>query len=109
MVLIYKLLLIINGGVKLLRKKLLFLELRRLRGEQPKAIDDELDQMYNELKLTAEDNSLSTILRNRSFLLPIFLVCIYQGGLQFTGTIAVSSITIIFRQKQFCNSLYNYV
>lgn len=63
--------------------------LRRLRGEQPKAIEDELEQMYNDSKVTALDNSLNTILKNKSFLLPIVLVCVYQGGLQFTGTIAV--------------------
>lgn len=67
-----------------------FTVLRQLRGEQAKAIEDELDQLHNEAKSTAGDHSLRSILKNPSFRFPIFLVCLYQGGIQFTGTIAVS-------------------
>ncbi|KAL5287908.1 hypothetical protein ACFFRR_008632 [Megaselia abdita] len=75
-------------------------ELMRLRGANGQSqVEKELEDMETESKQTNQTKSLGSVLCDPSLLLPIVIVCAFQGGQQLSGINAIFYYSvIIFKQ-----------
>lgn len=66
-------------------------ELQRLRGQNAsKVIEQEIAEMEAEANDDKQSSSFGEVLKDSRFLMPLFIVCCYQGGQQLSGINAVS-------------------
>lgn len=75
-------------------------ELQRLRGKNAQGqVEKELEEMENESKQTTKTRSIGSVLCDPSLLLPVVIVCAFQGGQQLSGINAIFYYSvIIFKQ-----------
>ncbi|XP_037944785.1 solute carrier family 2, facilitated glucose transporter member 3-like [Teleopsis dalmanni] len=65
-------------------------QLELLRGhDKSDVITKEIDEMETERNLKNQTSSFGEVLKNPALLLPIFIVCVYQGGQQLSGINAI--------------------
>lgn len=66
-------------------------ELQRLRGQNAsKIIEQEIAEMEAEANDDKQSSSFREVLKDPRFLMPLFIVCCFQGGQQLSGINAVS-------------------
>lgn len=66
-------------------------ELQRLRGQNAsKIIDQEIAEMEAEANDDMQSSSFGDVLKDSRFLMPLIIVCCFQGGQQLSGINAVS-------------------
>lgn len=70
------------------------IELKRLRGNNPQLIEDEIVFMNNELSNNVEKRGCMSVLTDPALTLPLILVCAMQAGQQFSGINAVCTHAI---------------
>lgn len=69
-------------------------ELQRLRGQNAgKFIEQEIAEMEAESNADMQSSGWGDVLKDPRFLLPLIIVCCYQGGQQLSGINAVSRAT----------------
>lgn len=76
--------------ISILKMRTFISELKRLRGNDMKLVEDEILQMDKEAILQSEKRSLWSVITDRTLLLPLSLVCLIQVGHQLSGINAVS-------------------
>lgn len=84
-------------------------ELIRLRGSKAtEVINCEIDEMSLEKRNEVKSMSLISVLRDPALLLPLFIVCSFQGGQQLSGINAVCIKWIEFPTKSVTKITYYY-
>lgn len=78
-------------------------ELMRLRGNNAQSqVEKELEDMETESKQTTQARSFASVLCDPSLLLPVVIVCAFQGGQQLSGINAIFYYSVtIFKQAGF--------
>lgn len=69
--------------------------LSRLYGKIPSEIENEIEYMELEVKNSTQKLSMWSVLRERTYFLPLVLVCFLQGGLQLSGVNAVTYYSVL--------------
>ncbi|XP_037911679.1 solute carrier family 2, facilitated glucose transporter member 3-like isoform X1 [Hermetia illucens] len=73
--------------------------LMKLRGTDPETVELELKEMENDRKEKSMSRSLRSVLTDYSLLLPIVIVCTFQGGQQLSGINAVFYYSVTIFQE----------
>lgn len=64
-------------------------QLIRLRGNDKDSINQELEHMEAELNLVDQASGFIEVLKDSKLLMPLIIVCVFQGGQQLSGINAV--------------------